>query len=150
MSFQHYRRTFPVVFDQRIYGANRTAGFPTKSEGIIFWRTSASAVDAKDSNIATHYERAKLGSASVLTDDQIKRIVDIINEGRDKDNLFEPRLPENLPPRETPETNNNDEQTNEDNQQSEPTSNNQQRRYRTQKPYPRSYRPRKQRVMNAE
>lgn len=75
------KRTFSSVFSNRVYGASKAAGFPKKIEGLMFFKTEAVALDAKNPEKVKRYSKAKLGNAFVLNEDKMKRIMEILSEG---------------------------------------------------------------------
>ncbi len=83
-------RSIPRAVDKRIFKANSDAGFPLSSRGIVFWETEAVSVDAHNPSKAADYERAKLGNAVILSDDQFTRIISILSEGKQK--RYDPEL----------------------------------------------------------
>ena len=78
------KRTFPKVVRAKVFGAVKSAGNALHNEGIIFWSNEATAVSRDDDGKGTHYSQISLGHAAVVNDPaKIKRILEIINEGRE-------------------------------------------------------------------
>lgn len=75
------KRTFSSVFSNRVFGASKAANFPLKIDGLIFFKSEANSLDPKDPTKAKHYTKAKLGNAFILTEDKMKRIMEILSEG---------------------------------------------------------------------
>lgn len=74
------KRTFTSVFSNRVYGASKSAGFPKKINGLIFYKSEANSLDPKNPEKAKHYTKPKLGNAFVLTEDKLNRIMEILSE----------------------------------------------------------------------
>ena len=81
-STEQVKRTFPKVIRDKVFGAVKSAGFGIENKGLIFWGNHATSVAKDDPTHGTHYSQISLGNAAVLTEDQIRRILDIVNETR--------------------------------------------------------------------
>lgn len=68
------KRNFFTIFSSRVYGASKAANCPQHIEGFVFFKSDAQSLDPKNPERALHYNAPRLGSAVVLTQEQMDYI----------------------------------------------------------------------------
>ena len=68
------KRNFFTIFSSRVYGASKAASCPQHVEGFVFFKSDAQSLDPKNPERALHYNAPRLGSAVVLTQEQMDHI----------------------------------------------------------------------------
>lgn len=97
---------FLKAFFGKVYNVAHVNNNPESFNGIVFY--NATKADKK-----RHNYFIKLNNSTMLSDDQISRIVDIINESHDENNKFtvtRPNNDEQQPPDQEPKQQPTDEQ----------------------------------------